>query len=196
MVHHTGGLAGMVTRLTMIPELQLGVVVLTNQEAGSAFNAVTYTVLDHYLGTAGTDWVEVLSAVQKKREAAAEADVAKATSKRDANSKPSLPPAAYAGRYRDSWYGDVFVEEKGAQLRMRFSHTEELVGTLEHWQQDTFIVKWDKRSLLADAYVTFALKPDGTVDTVKMAAVSPLTDFSFDFHDLLLKPAPKDAKPY
>ena len=40
------------------------------------------------------------------------------------------------------------------------------------------------------------MKPDGTVDAVKMAAVSPLTDFSFDFHDLLLKPAPKDAKAY
>lgn len=196
MVHHTGGLAGMVTRLTMIPDLQLGVVVLTNQEAGSAFNAVTYTVLDHYLGAAGTDWVEVLGAAQKKREAEAAAGIAKATAQRDANSKPSLAPGGYAGRYRDAWYGDVFVEEKDGKLRMRFSHTAELVGTLEHWQHDTFVVKWDKRSLLADAYVSFALKPDGTVDTVKMQAVSPLTDFSFDFHDLLLKPAPKDAKPY
>ena len=196
MVHHTGGLAGMVTRLTMIPEMQLGVVVLTNQEAGSAFNAVTYTVLDHYMGAAGTDWVEALAAAQKKREAAAADTILKAGAKRDANSKPSLPLSADAGRYHDAWYGDVFVEEKDAKLRMRFSHTAELVGAMEHWQQDTFIVRWDKRSLLADAYVTFALKPDGTVDQVKMAAVSPLTDFSFDFHDLLLKPAPKDAKPY
>jgi CubicO group peptidase (beta-lactamase class C family) len=196
MVHHTGGLAGMVTRLTMIPELQLGVVVLTNQEAGSAFNAVMYTVLDHYLGAGATDWVEVLGAAQKKREAAAAASLAKAASQRASNSKPSLAAAAYAGRYRDTWYGDVYVEEKDGKLRMRFSHTAELVGTLEHWQHDTFVVKWDKRSLLADAYVSFALKPDGTVDTVRMAAVSPLTDFSFDFHDLLLKPAPKDAKPY
>jgi hypothetical protein len=28
-----------------------------------------------------------------------------------------------------------------------------------------------------------------------MAAVSPLTDFSYDFHDLLLQPAPKGATP-
>ncbi|MBZ5557177.1 MAG: beta-lactamase family protein [Acidobacteriia bacterium] len=40
----------------------------------------------------------------------------------------------------------------------------------------------------ADAYVTFALNPDGTIDQVKMRAVSPSTDFSFDFQDLLLKP--------
>jgi hypothetical protein len=79
---------------------------------------------------------------------------------------------------------------------MRFTHTQELIGTLEHWQHDTFVARWDKRSLLADAYVTFALKPDATIEQVKMAAISPLTDFSFDFHDLLLKPVAKDAKPY
>ena len=45
---------------------------------------------------------------------------------------------------------------------------------------------WRDRELRADAYVTFALKPDGSVDRVKMAAVSPATDFSFDFQDLLL----------
>ncbi|MBP8305028.1 MAG: DUF3471 domain-containing protein [Phycisphaerae bacterium] len=48
---------------------------------------------------------------------------------------------------------------------------------------------WRDRELRADAFVTFALNPDGTVDQVKMKAVSPATDYSFDFHDLLLKPA-------
>jgi hypothetical protein len=39
--------------------------------------------------------------------------------------------------------------------------------------------------------VTFALNPDGSIDQAKMRAVSPATDFSFDFHDLLLKPQRK-----
>jgi hypothetical protein len=38
--------------------------------------------------------------------------------------------------------------------------------------------------------VTFALNPDGSIDQVKMKAVSPDTDFSYDFQDLLLRPAP------
>lgn len=58
-----------------------------------------------------------------------------------------------------------------------------------HWQHDTFVARWRDRELRADAYVSFALKPDGTIEQVKMAAVSPLTDFSFDFQDLLLVPA-------
>ncbi len=48
----------------------------------------------------------------------------------------------------------------------------------------------------ADAYVTFALNPDGSIREVKMQPVSPLTDFSFDFQDLDLKPVASDAKPW
>ncbi len=196
LVSHTGGLAGMVTRTTLIPELNLGVVVLTNHENGNAFNAVTYTVLDHYCGAPASDWVTALETVQKRREADIEKTLATAAAKRNKESRPALPQAAYANRYRDAWYGDVVVEEIGGKLRMRFTHSPDLVGTMEHWQYETFVVRWDNRTLLADAYVTFTLKADGTIDDVKMAAVSPLTDFSFDFQDLLLKPVSKDAKAY
>jgi hypothetical protein len=76
------------------------------------------------------------------------------------------------------------------KLAMQFSRTPELIGTLEHYQYDTFIVRWRDRTLRADAFVTFALNPDGSIDQVKMRAVSPDTDFSYDFQDLLLRPAP------
>ena len=71
---------------------------------------------------------------------------------------------------------------------IRFTHTPLLTGKLEHWQHDTFVARWDDRELRADAYVTFALNPDGSIDRAKMQAVSPATDFSFDFQDLLLEP--------
>jgi len=35
------------------------------------------------------------------------------------------------------------------------------------------------------------LKPDGSIESVRLAAVSPLADSSFDYQDLLLKPAEK-----
>jgi hypothetical protein len=196
MVTHTGGLPGMVTRVTLIPDMQLAVVVLTNQEAGGAFTAVTNTALDSQMGAAATDWVELIAAQQKKREAQVSAELAKAEEKRAKTSKPSLELAQYAGRYRDAWYGDVLLMESSGQLRMRFQHSPDLVGRLEHYQYDTFVVRWNKRTLLADAFVTFDLKPDGSVDRIRMAAVSPLTDFSFDFHDLDLRPAPPAAKAY
>ena len=121
--------------------------------------------------------------------------VRKAAGKRNPNTRPALPLASYAGRYRDAWYGDIRIEEHAGKLSINLTHTPDLVGDLEHWQYDTFVARWKKRTLDADAYVTFTLKPDGSIDEVRMKAVSPLTDFSFDFQDLLLRPVAINAPP-
>ena len=194
LVWHTGGWPGMVSRVTLVPGQNLGIVVLTNQEVGAAFNAVTMAVLDAYLKAPETDWVAAYAAAVATAQEKADEGWARHQAARDPGSRPSLPLARYAGGYRDAWYGDVFVEQQGRTLRLRFGRTAQLVGTLEHWQHDTFLVRWDDRSLNADAFVTFSLDPDGKVREVRMQAVSSLTDFSFDFQDLLLLPiAPAQA---
>ncbi|HUR59001.1 MAG TPA: serine hydrolase [Opitutaceae bacterium] len=187
LVTHNGGWPGMVSRLTLVPELKLGVMVMTNQEVGAAFNAITWRVLDSYTGAAPTDWVAVYSEVVKKSQSNADEGWAKHVAARDPAAKMSLPAQAYAGTYRDAWYGDIALVEEAGKLMLRFSRTEQLVGDVEHWQHQTFIVRWKDRSLNADAWLTFALTPDGQVERAKLAAISPLTDFSFDFHHLDLK---------
>jgi hypothetical protein len=172
----------------MVPDLNLGIAVLTNAESGAAFNAVTTSILDGYLGAPRTDWIDVIARLQTRMESAAAEQVKKDSSARDQNSRPSLPLEAYAATYVDAWYGEIGVTLEGGRLVMKFSHTPALVGDLEHWQHDSFIVRWRDRELRADAYVTFALNPDGTIDHARMRAVSSETDFSFDFQDLLLKP--------
>jgi CubicO group peptidase (beta-lactamase class C family) len=190
-VSHTGGLPGYLSQVTLVPELRLGVVVLTNQEEGAAFGAVTLHVLDAYLGAENAvDWVGALGEQRKAQLARAEEAERAAKAARAPGTRPSLPLEKYAGRYRDPWRDDMTIALEGGTLVLRFGRTDGLVGDLEHWQYDTFVARWRDRSLHADAYVTFSLEPDGTIDEVKMRAVSPLTDFSFDFHDLLFKPAP------
>lgn len=193
---HTGGWPGFVSRITMVPKLHLGVVVLTNQQSGAAFNAVTYRVLDAYLNPAHkTDWVAVYRKAVQHAEAAADDSVAKHDKARERNSKPSLPLADYAGTYRDPWYGDVVITSEHGKLRLRFSRTRQLIGTMTPWQHDSFTVRWDDRSLDADAFVDFALDMDGHIRAMRMQPISPLTDFSFDFQDLRLVPVPAaDAK--
>jgi CubicO group peptidase (beta-lactamase class C family) len=188
LLAHTGGLPGYVSRVAMIPDLGAGVAVLTNQESGGAFDSIAFHVLDHYLGAPPFDWIDAYKKVEDRTSAADTAAETGAAAARDAAAKPSLPLAKYTGTYRDQWYGDIAVVEENGALAMRFSHTPSLSGPLEHWQHDTFIARWRDRELRADAYVTFALNPDGTIDQAKMRPVSPATDFSFDFQDLLLKP--------
>ena len=108
MVFHTGTLAGYVSRTTLIPELNLGVVVLTNQEEdGRAY-------LDRLLGarplpgSARDRLGRGVSRADETRNGGRRGRSAPhAAATRNADSHPSLPLAAYAGRYRDAWYGDV-----------------------------------------------------------------------------------------
>ncbi len=188
LLTHTGGLPGYVSRVAMIPELRLGVVVLTNQESGMAFNSIVYRVLDHYLGAKPFDYVGATRRLLEQNRAKLAAQKAAAAARRDSMAGPSLSLARYAGTYRDAWYGDVAITEENGRLVIRMTRTPSMVGDLEHWQHDTFVARWRDRELRADAYVTFALNPDGTIDQVKMAPASPDVDFSFDFQDLRLEP--------
>lgn len=190
IVSHTGGWPGQVSKVVLVPELKVGLVVLTNQESGEAFQAVSLRILDAFLEAPVTDWVAAYAEAHRKALARADDSWAKHVAARAKDAPPSLPLARYAGTYRDVWYGDVVIAEAAGKLVLRFTHTPLLTGELEPWQHDTFIVRWRERSLNADAFVTFALTPDGGIDQVKMEALSPLTDFSFDFQDLLLKPVP------
>jgi CubicO group peptidase (beta-lactamase class C family) len=188
LLWHTGGLPGYVSEIFLVPDRKLGIAVLTNQESGEAFDAIEWWLLDHFLGAPRTDWGAAFKILKQRGDSVTAAQEHSAAAKRDSTSRPSLPLDKYAGTYRDAWYGDVTIALDSGKLVMRFSHTPELTGDLEHYQYDTFIARWRDRELRADAYVTFALKPDGTIDQVKLAAVSPATDFSYDFQDLLLVP--------
>lgn len=188
LVTHTGGLPGYLSKVAMVPEIKLGIAILTNQESGAAFEAIAYRILDHYLNAPYTDWASAFKKFVTRGEEALAAAEKNAMGARDPNAKPGLPLAKYAGTYRDAWYGDVVIALENNKLIIRFAHTPSLVGDLNFWQYDSFIARWHDRELRADAYVTFHLNPDGSIAQVKMKAVSDATDFSFDFHDLLLKP--------
>jgi CubicO group peptidase (beta-lactamase class C family) len=187
LVTHTGGLPGYVSKVAMLPDRQLGIAILTNQESTAAFEAIADSIMDADLGAAKVDWIAAWQAIERRGRESNQASTQASTAARDAGAKPSLPLEKYAGRYRDAWYGDMTIAAAGGALTIKFDRTPLLAGTLEHWQHDTFVAKWTDRELRADAFVTFALNPDGTIDTVKMRAVSPDTDFSYDFQDLLFK---------
>lgn len=196
IVSHTGGLPGYVSQVALVPEERLGLVILTNQEETGAFEAVKYRIFDEYLGAPvpPVDWIAAFRKRAEDERRKAEEAVAKAAAARDATSRPSLPLAKYAGRYRDPWYGDVTIAEEGGHLVLDMTRTPRMVADLEHWQHDTFVARWRVAFMSdtepADAYVSFALQPDASIERMSMTPVSPAIDFSFDYQDLLFAPVP------
>jgi CubicO group peptidase (beta-lactamase class C family) len=201
MLSHSGGVWGMTSFIAVLPKQGLAVFASGNQMS-AAPRAVVYDIVDQFLRDsapgAGKDWIAILGRASQDRQTAAADAVARAAESRNAKSTPSLPLEAYAGTYRDAWYGDVRVSVgKDGRLEFRSDRNEPLQGPLEHFQYDTFIARWTDRRLMADAFVTFLLGADGTVEGIRMKAVSPATDFSYDFHDLDLErvpPEPVDAR--
>src|SRR5579859_4945029 len=193
LIGHTGGVGGFVSRVMLVPEENLGVVVLTNAEEGGAFDSILYHVLDYYFHLPVTDWIGGYKAYKDKEEADALETMKKAEGSRAATSKPSLPLDKYAGVYNDAWYGPITIRQENGGLVISFDHTPGMIGDLQHWQYDTFKAHWRVRTT-EDAFITFSLNPDGSIDSARMVAVSPLADFSFDYQDLLLKPAMVSAE--
>ena len=198
-VTHTGGLAGMVTQVTLLPELQLGIIVFTNQQSGAAFSAITNTIKDTYLGVQPTDWIKVYSERVKKGQDEAD-KITKAIwdsiEKEQATNTAKVDLNSYTGTYRDNWFGDVVISQKNRKLWFLSLRSPKLTGELFFYKSNTFIVKWTNRSFDADAYVTFQTDENQKPASVKMKPISPLTDFSFDFQDLDLQrvAAEKEAK--
>jgi CubicO group peptidase (beta-lactamase class C family) len=190
LVSHSGGVAGYVTRVMLVPEENLGVVILTNAEEDVAFESVLYHILDSYLGGPTEDYIAGFQAVEDKQRKEADETMSRAAQGRAAESKPSLPLEKYAGDYSDPWYGQVTIRSENGRLVLNFERTVHGLADLQHWQYDTFKAHWRDRGV-EDAFVTFALKPDGSVDHFTMVAVSPLADFSFDYQDLYLTPVAK-----
>ena len=192
---HSGALQGFYSKVVLVPEAKLGIAILTNAESGGSLNALQYQLLDRMLNpaAAATDWIGIVKAVEDENHAKELARIGKANAARAAKSQPSLARAAYDGEYQDPWYGIATIRHEGNRQILTMSRTPDLTGELEHYQHDTFIVRWKERNFNADAYVTFALNPDGSIERMRMQPISTETDFSYDFQDLNFTPVKKTA---
>lgn len=187
LVMHSGAVFGFLTMVVLIPEKQVGFSITINSEDREVIQGLTYELIDHYLGRPKADWPEKWSALTKSQVAEAQKTL-KATQAKPAKIGPSLAAVRYAGDYADPWYGNIAVREDKGRLTIDFQSTPRMRGTLEHWQYDSFITRFEDKSI-EPAYVTFGLDADGKVDRVTMKPVSPIADFSYDYQDLLFTPA-------
>jgi CubicO group peptidase (beta-lactamase class C family) len=210
-ISHTGGLEGMVTQITMIPELGLGIIVLTNQQEGLAFQAITNQIKDGYFGMTGTDRVTQYAGIRKKqlddakkimdsiwgevnqfqaKQAAIgrRGAVGVAGSRRGVAGVSALPDwSMYLGKYKDAWLGEIGISVKNGKLWFDSKRSPKLTGEMLPYKGNSFVVKWNDRSMDADAYVIFNLDERGLASGITMKPISPLTDFSYDFQDLDFK---------
>lgn len=187
VVSHGGGLDGMTSQVAMMPEENLGIVVLTNSETALS-NILVNKVFDVFLGVAPRDWSADFLARSRGGEEAGAAEARKVENSRVPHTKPSLALTAYAGTYTGEMFGDAKVTEEKGKLVVRLVPSPNFVGDLEHWHFDTFRIKWRDSIVypFPKGFVTFSLTPDAKVAEMKIDVPNP----DFDFKELEFKRVP------
>ncbi|MGC4036997.1 MAG: serine hydrolase [Chitinophagaceae bacterium] len=188
-VGHTGGLPGMLTSVTMIPDLKLGVVILTNTEngGGAAFNAINRTIIDSYLGLNAMDWIGLFYKNYEASKNNADSVTTQVWKTVVANKNKPVDASNYTGIYEDKWFGKIEVFLKGNQLWFKSYRSPKLNGPMQFYKANTFAIKWEYQDMNCDAFAMFALDEEGKAQSIKMKGISPDIDFSFDFQDLDLQ---------
>lgn len=141
IISHGGGYDGMYSRVMMVPEEGLGVVVLTNGMRGIS-NYITDFVMKSMMheGFTRADMPSIENFI--KADAMYDRiDGIKA--KRVMNTKPSMEAAGYVGTFHTPMYGDIMIKNSSNGLRLEFQHAPLLSASLKHWHFDTFEIEWD-----------------------------------------------------
>ncbi|MEO6394151.1 MAG: serine hydrolase [Pyrinomonadaceae bacterium] len=189
LVQHSGGLDGMISQVALMPEEKLGVVILSNSET-SVPAIMMYQVLDTFLGVSPKrDWSAEFLARVATGQKEAQVEQAKIEAARVLNTKPSLALDAYAAIYRSTLYGDAKISLENGHLVLSLVSSPNFAGDLEHWQYDTYRVKWRDSVVYPFAqkgWVTFTLDKDGKTDQLKIDDPNP----DFDFTELELHRVP------
>jgi CubicO group peptidase (beta-lactamase class C family) len=188
-VSHTGGLPGMLSVVTMYPDLNLGIVILTNTENGGAglFSAVSSTIADSYLGLDDFGWTDKMVEWMKQDKSKGDEVTQKVWEKVKSATKVIVKNEDFIGTYSDKWFGEIEVFEKNKQLWFKSLRSPKLNGPMAFYNANTFAIKWEYQAMNCDAFVMFSLDETGKAQSIKMKGISPNIDFSFDFQDLDLK---------
>ncbi|MCK4766255.1 MAG: serine hydrolase [Candidatus Aminicenantes bacterium] len=177
IVEHSGGMPGYISKVMLVPDRNLGVVILTNNMKYLT-TVLRYKILDLFLQRDGKkDWAAEFLEIEKKYEKRRQARQEKRAAERVKRTRPALKLKEYVGVFEDRMYGKAEVVFKEKKLFLTLLPTKEVfTSRMEHWHYNTFRVKF-KDDFLPDGYVTFGFDSHGKVTGFKIDLPNP--DFHF-----------------
>jgi CubicO group peptidase (beta-lactamase class C family) len=143
LIHHSGGVDGMLSKSGFMPELGLGVVVLTNYDDQGFFETLFYKIIDSYLGQKFIDdseeeWKSMKAYTEKRH--ALWTEVRKNIVKTSVV-KPTV--LMLAGTYSNPHYGNAEITLEGNRIRIIMKGHAKLAGTLTKLNGNEYLCVWD-----------------------------------------------------
>jgi CubicO group peptidase (beta-lactamase class C family) len=186
LAFHMGSIDGMKAEVALVPEEQLGIVVLSNYLDQALPYPLVMRVVDAYLGAAPRDWNDAFLKFDVKSRAAAREREAKRVRERVPGTRPSLARKGYLGTFPNDLHDDVTVSLDKDVLVLHYGAA--FVGTLEHRHYDTFRVNWRDPVLIPDM-ATFVLGADGRCVGINVLIAFDDAREMVEFKKVVAKPA-------
>ncbi len=146
VLNHGGGMPGMISDVTLVPEENFGFVILSNYETGMV-SAVRSYIIDIMTDVEPKDYLKLSKEGWTKRLERFDNEFKRREEIRNKDSKPSLPLEKYCGIYEDKMYGKAEVSLKDDKLFLQFLPTPTFNGILNHYQYDMFYIDWQDEFL-------------------------------------------------
>ncbi len=171
MLHHGGNIDGFSALVGFMPDENLGVAILTNQNGSPLPRGLMLTILERALGEADpTDWTgQTLTGLRAQGEQETDGDRVRVE-----GTTPAHELDAYAGAYVHPAYDTLRVDQnRDALILQRF----DLTVPMAHWHYETFALT---ESFLEGTRVTFRTSEDGRVDAMEVVVEPMLPPVRFE----------------
>ena len=180
-VYHTGTLSGYQAYVTLVPALDLGIVLLNNGSNSGARTSVMQSILRAYIpGAKQQDWVTYYHNEQTEARQ-------KYLSKKTipvGSGEVLLPISAYAGEYADNWFGTMTITQSGSVLRVESAKMVTLTGTLEPFEANSFVIRWDNKNAARDSFIHFDVDPSHQVTAFTLHPFSVDVSNEHEYRDM------------
>jgi CubicO group peptidase (beta-lactamase class C family) len=174
MVEHGGNIDGFSSLVTIVPQENIGIVILTNMNGSPVPYILTYNVIDRLLGLEAVPWNErsrkeydELKAAEAKGKDKSEMDRVQGTS-------PSHALEAYTGDFEHPGYGTISITGDGDQLKATFNSME---LPLKHYHYDTFEALVERFDI--NMKISFFTNIKGDIDTLSAPMEAAVKDIVF-----------------
>jgi len=135
LVEHGGNIDGFSANVVLLPQDDIGMVILTNLNGTSLRDLMAYVIADRLLDLKSIDWIGQGAARRAIAEAATEEGQKKKEVTRVQGTRPSHRLDDYTGDYENPGYGPLKVQLSGDRLQVTFNG---ITTPVEHWHYDTF----------------------------------------------------------
>lgn len=177
IIEHNGGMPGYISKVALIPEENMAVIILNNGFELYGNDALFYSIVDIATDHYTTNWIDYYELKKQESDIAEKEYSENRLETKNTENKPTLPIQNFTGIYQDKMYGNAEITIKNKELTCTLLPAKLIfTSIMEPWNKNTFKVVF-RDPFLPYGLVNFDINESNQVEGFKIDL--PSNDFHF-----------------